>query len=339
MSSTMKDVARIAGVSISTVSKVINKSHTISDATIERVNKAIESLNYTPNERARSLARKATKNIAFVTLVKRGMSFVNPHLFEIMVGVETTLAQRDFTMEFVGIKHKNMDVIKELVESKRIDGIILHASAITQEISRYIVKSKIPHCVIGMPNFPNGVCWIDNNNMLSGQLATKHILSLERERIAYIGGKKTDSISELRLAGILEELGHHMLDIPEEKIIKTDSTYQNGYNATLKLLSLEPRPNAIICANNLLDLGCMQALNDNKILLPDDIAVVTFDDYPYAIITNPPTTAINIDVYDLGQQAARLLIEKIKKPNYHFQTYMTVPLLVTRQSTRKNLNE
>jgi DNA-binding LacI/PurR family transcriptional regulator len=335
MSITIKDVARIAGVSPSTVSKVINQNHTISEPTIKKVESAIRNLNYTPNERARNLARKSTKIISFITLVKRDMAFVNPHLFEIMVGAQSALAQKDYSMEFIGIKHKSLELIQQLIESKHVDGLIVHASALTQEIARYIVKSKIPHSVIGMPNFPNGVCWVDNNNNLSGQIAAKHILAIEKEQIAYIGGKTNDSISELRLEGIKEELSHHNLKIEANHIIKTNSSFEEGYNATLKLLEQKPRPNAIICANNLLDLGCIKALNDLGIKIPDEIAVITFDDYPYSIITNPPTTAINIDVYDLGQQAARLLMEKIRKPNYQFQTYMTVPLLVTRQSTRK----
>ncbi|XFA99077.1 LacI family DNA-binding transcriptional regulator [Candidatus Izemoplasma sp. B36] len=337
MSTTMKDVARIAGVSISTVSKVINGSPTISQATIDRVNHAIKNLNYTPNERARNLARKSTKHVAFLTLVKRDMAFYNPHVFEIMLGSQQALSSRGYTMEFIGLKFKNLDVVKNLVESQKIDGMIVHASVITQEMTKFIVKSKIPHVIIGMPNFPNGVSWIDNDNNLSGQLATKHILSLEKEKIAFIGGKKNDLISELRLEGIKEELSHNMISMSDNHIIKTNSSFKDGYEATVKLLNDKERPNAIICANNLLDLGCIKALNDYSIKIPDEIAVVTFDDYPYAIITNPPTTAINIDVYDLGQQASRLLIEKIKKPNYHFQTYMTVPLLVTRESTRKTI--
>lgn len=336
MSSTIKDVARVAGVSISTVSKVINNSHTISEDTKAKVFETIKNLNYIPNERARNLARKSTKNVAFITLVKRDMAFINPHLFEVMIGAQNALSQRDYTMEFIGVKHKSLEVIENLVESKRVDGVIVHASAMNQEISRYIVKSKIPHAVIGTPNYPNGVCWIDNNNNLSGQLAAKHILSMDRTQIAYIGGKSTDIISEYRLEGMLQELKHSMVEISDSMIIKVDSSFKNGYNATIRLLDQNPRPNAIICANNLLDLGCIKALNDYSIKIPEDIAVVTFDDYPYAIITDPPTTAINIDVYDLGQQAARLLVEKINKPNYQFQTYMTVPLLVTRQSTKKD---
>lgn len=335
MSVTIKDVARIAGTSIATVSKVINNSPTISQKTIQRVNEAIKSLNYIPNTRARNLARKSTNNVAFVTKSKRDTAFLNPHLFEIMSGAQKTLAQKGFRMEFFGLKGPDLEIIKYIIDTKSVDGIILHASILTPEIAKYIVKSGFPHTVIGMPSFPSAVCWIDNDNELSGQLSARHLISLGKEKIAYIGGEKNDLISEIRLQGVLKELKEHILEMDNTYIIRTNSTHHDGYHATLKLLKLNPRPDAIICANNMIDLGCINALKDQKVNLPDDLAVVTFDDYPYAIITNPPTTAINIDVYDLGQQAAKLLMEKIKKPSYQFQTYMTVPLLVTRQSTQK----
>lgn len=337
MAATIRDVARIAGVSISTVSKVMNQSHTISQPTIDKVERAIKSLNYVPDQRGRNLVQKRTDSIAFVTGVHRGMAFENPHLFEIMMGAQKTLADRSYHMEVIGLKHRDPNAVRELVQSGRVDGILLHVSVLTPDLAKDLVKWRFPHAVIGMPDFPNGVSWIDNNNNLSGQLAVKHLLSIERERIAFIGGKAADHISGLRLEGIEEELRHHMMELPLERIITTNSMYQDGYDATVRLLAQDERPDAIICANNVLDLGCINALNDHGVNIPEDIAVVTFDDYPYAIITNPPTTAINIDVYDLGQQAARLLLEKIQKPNVHFQTFMTVPLLVVRESTTKAL--
>lgn len=331
---TIKDVARISGFSISTVSKVVNGSPRISQPTIDKVNKAIKSLNYVPNKSARDLSRKYTKRVIFIAKVKRNMAFINPHLFEVMIGVQKTFSSKGYNMEFVGIKGNGMNTIRQIVEEKSADGILIHASVLDPEMAKYVVKSKIPHTVIGMPDFPNGVCWIDNNNELSGEIAAKHLLNIERENIAYIGGIKSDSISSMRLNGVKTELENNHCTINEELIYTTDSTQKGGYEATLKLLSRQEKPNAIICANNLIDLGCIKALNDKGIKIPEDIAVVTFDDYPYATVTNPPTTAINIDVFDLGQQAARLLIEKIKKPNYRFQTYMTIPLLVIRESTR-----
>lgn len=334
MSITIKDVARVAGVSISTVSKVINGSPRISQPTIDKVNETIKSLNYVPNKRGRDLSSKYLKRIIFITKVKRNMSFINPHLFEVMIGAEKTFRTKGYAMEFVGIQSNSLDTIKRIIEEKSADGILVHASALDSETAKYIVKSKFPHTIIGMPDFPNGVCWIDNNNELSGEIAAKHLINIEKENIAYIGGSKQDSISSIRLKGVKTELEHNMITIDDEFIYNTNSTQKSGYQVTKELLEMPNRPNAIICANNLIVLGCMKALNDHHIKVPEEIAVITFDDYPYALITSPPTTAINIDVFDLGQQAARLLIEKIKKPNYRFQTYMTVPLLVTRESTR-----
>ena len=334
MATTIKDVARIAGTSISTVSKVVNDSHTISEPTKKRVHEAIKSLNYIPNTRARNLVKKSNNIVAFITKAKRDTAFINPHLFEVMSGAQKMLFQKGYSMEFFGIKQHAYDSIKTMIDTKSVDGIILHASILNEAIADYLVSSNIPHTVIGMPNFTSSVCWIDNNNTLSGQIAAKHLLTLNKENIAYIAGSKDDQISELRLKGVYRELKDNFIDLNEEHVIYTNSTHTDGYEATLKLLNSPNRPNAIICANNMIDLGCINALKDQNISIPQDIAVVTFDDYPYAIITDPPTTAINIDVYDLGQQAARLLLEKIKKPHYHFQTYMTVPLLVTRRSTR-----
>ncbi|AUD65935.1 hypothetical protein BK011_09650 [Tenericutes bacterium MZ-XQ] len=336
MSATIKDVARIAGTSISTVSKVINGSPTISLPTVEKVQSAIKSLNYTPNKRAQNLAKKNTNIISFITKAKRDSAFVNPHLFEVMTGAQRTLFQRGYTMSFIGLKNSDLSVIKDLVENKSVDGMLIHASVITQEIAKYLSKINYPHIIIGMPDFPTSASWVDTNNELSGHLVAKHLIGLGREKIAFIAGEKKDLISEHRLQGVKKELTDNLVAINEDYFINTNSSISASYQVTMDLLKMDPRPNAIVCANNTIDLGCIAALNDAKVIIPDEMAVVTFDDYPYAAITNPPTTAINIDVYDLGQQAAKLLLEKIRKPNSSFQTFMTVPLLVIRKSTRKD---
>ncbi|MBU1019953.1 MAG: LacI family transcriptional regulator, partial [Firmicutes bacterium] len=178
MSVTIKDVARITGVSISTVSKVVNGSPRISQPTIDKVNEAIKSLNYVPNKRARDLASKFTRRIVFITLIKRNMAFINPHLFEIMIGAQKAFSNEGYAMEFIGVKSKDLKMIKDIIESKTCDGILIHASALNSEIAKYIVKSKFAHTVIGMPNYPNGVCWIDNNNQLSGEIAAKHLINM-----------------------------------------------------------------------------------------------------------------------------------------------------------------
>jgi len=335
MAITIKDVAKKAETSITTVSKVINHHPSISDATRKRVMDAIDDLGYIPNERARNFASKKTYRVAFVTKIEPNMAFINPHLFEVMIGAQRHLFKSGYQMEFIGLKKVDLQTVKLIVTSKRVDGILFHASLLSNEIAKYLGKSQYPHAVIGMPNFPSTVCWIDNNNELSGRLAARHLLSVRKKNLAYIGGEGRDLISEIRLTGVKKELEEHQVEINKDFVMYTDSSYEDAYQKTLDLLAMKNRPNAIICANNMIDLGCMTALKDQGIKIPEEMAVVTFDDYPYAHVTNPPTTTINIDVYDLGFQAARLLIENINKPNYVFQTYLTVPLLVVRESTKK----
>lgn len=169
-----------------------------------------------------------------------------------------------------------------------------------------------------MPDFPTNVCWIDNNNELSGELAAKHLFDIDKTKIAYLAGSKNDLISETRKKVVEKEMAEHYYKLKPEYTIFTDSTYDESYEATRKLMSVENKPNAIICANNTINLACINSLTDMGYKIPKDVAVITFDDYSYATITKPPTTAINIDVYDLGKQAAYFLVEKIKKPNYQF---------------------
>ena len=333
MSATIRDVAKHANTSISTVSRVINKSPRISKETTKRVQKAIKDLQYFPNARGQSLARKRTGVVAFVAKVSRNTAFVNPHLFEIMNGVQMALSKQHLTLSYVGWAEPSLEALKELIQSHGIDGVILHASMVRPAMAQYMVDSAFPHVIIGMPNFPSNVCWVDNNNILSGELACDHLLTIDRRNLAFIGGEKQDLISEIRLSGVEKSMKKASLVLKDAWIAKVVSEPEAAAGIVLKWWREPLKPDAIICANNSLALGCIRALNRLKVNIPQDVAVITFDDFPYAVITEPPTSSITIDVYDLGVQSARLLIEKMQKPNYHFQTYMTVPMLHKRAST------
>lgn len=336
MAPTIKDVARIAQVSITTVSKVINNHPSISDKTAKKVMEVIKELNYTPNLRARSFASKKTFRVAFVVQIKANQAFSNPHLFEIMVGCQQYLYNNNYQMEFIGLRKGEFEKeIKFLIDSKNIDGIIIHVSALTPVIAKYLTKTNFAHVVIGLPDFPTSVCWIDNNNELSGRLAAKHLYETGIKKMIYLGGSKRDHISEMRLNGVQNELEDHQLHVAERDIIHTDSTYEDAYDKLKTYMMHHQKPEAIICANNTIDMACVDLLNDLGLEMPGDVSVITFDDFPYATITKPPTTTINIDVFDLGRQAAQFLLNKIKKPNHWFQTYVTSPLLVMRKTTKK----
>jgi DNA-binding LacI/PurR family transcriptional regulator len=154
MTATIKDVAALAGTSTATVSKVMNKSYSISQETIDRVHKAMEELDYHPNLRARNFARKSTKTVVFITTLGEHVGFANPHMFEMMSGMEQALSIRDYSLIVKNIEQENAcTYIREVIDTKLVDGVIIHASVISKELDQLIYEESIPHIVIGIPSF------------------------------------------------------------------------------------------------------------------------------------------------------------------------------------------
>lgn len=334
MAVTIKDVAREAGTSIGTVSKALNDSYTISDETKKHVREIAKKLNYLPNVRAQTLARKTGRQAAFLTQLSRDIGFTNPHMFEILAGAEAAFADKGYALNLRGCGAKDVcGVAKDIIQSKSADGLLIHASVVTHELAAMIIREELPHIVIGMPSFSSRLCWIDSNNHLAGEIAAHHLLEKGHRQIAFIGGQEDDKISEARLKGVLSELKNGNSPYQDTAIYKGASTAQCGYNLTVKLLNNRHNISAIICANNYLAFGCMNALSDKGVSVPKDISLITFDSYPFAEILNPKLTTVSIDVFEMGIQAAKLLITKIKKPNMQVQSFATLPNLIVRGST------
>lgn len=334
MAVSIRDVAREAGVSVSTVSKVLNRSPLISEATTQKVRAVMEQLHYRPNLRAQNFARQKTHNVNFIARAEKNAAFHNPHLFEIMCGVENALSSKGYSLTFVNLapNQNEGDVIDSLIEQKNTDGIVLHVSAASKKAAAVLTDNNFPHIVIGRPDFESELCWIDTNNNLSGSIAVKHLFQVGYRRIAYIGGGKDDLISLHRLQGVqktAEELG---LSLLPQDIRQGADTLENA-RAIAKQLIRENRPEAIICANNTVALGAVRSIRDQALTVPDDIAVISFDDYPYSRIMEPALTVVNIDVYDMGTQAGIMLLRKMKQPSLQVQSYTTLPVLIVRDST------
>lgn len=334
MAITIKDVAKAANVSTATVSKVINGSPSISTKTVDNVKRIMKELNYYPNSSAQNFARQSTRNIIFATGLKRNTAFENPHMFEIMSGVEKYLSNKNYTMSIINInENQQSEAIERIIAQKSADGLVIHVSVITKVMEALIRKAEFPHIVIGCPSFESRLCWIDNNNYLSGEIAANHLVDQGYRKISYVGGVEEDFISTHRLQGAVTALAEKGLRISEEHIKRGKSTRQEGYLMFEDMLTELDRPDAVICANNHIALGVMKAIKEHNLRIPEDIAVITFDDYPFSQITDPMLSVVNIDVYDLGQQAGKLIINKIKTPNLQVQSYTTLPNLIAREST------
>jgi DNA-binding LacI/PurR family transcriptional regulator len=156
-------------------------------------------------------------------------------------------------------------------------------------------------------------------------------------RIAFIGGTENDMISGRRLQGAITALSDRKMRLEEAHIKTGESTRQDGYRMMEQLFTGEMVPDAVVCANNHIALGVVKSITGHGIAIPKQMGIITFDDYPFSQITDPMLTVVNIDVYDVGVQAGKLILNKIKKPNLQVQSYTTLPNLIVRESTRRKL--
>lgn len=334
MGVTIKDVAMAAGTSVSTVSKVINGHYSISEETAERVRNVIKELNYYPSFSAQSFAKGATKIVTVLTNLTPNIAFQNPHMFEIIAGMEETLRAKGYRLHLRGVDATNVyEAAEEIISRRSADALAIHVSVMTHPLSGLLTKLHFPHIVLGMPNFESQVCWIDNNNVYSGTIAASYLLSQGYRKIAFIGGQYYDLGSSLRLQGVKQGLQNAGLQLEEQYIWLGDSTRADGFRMTEKLLEQKSIPDAIICANNYIAMGCVDALHKKGMKIPKDIGVMAFDDYPFSQIIEPQLTVVDINVRDMGNQAGKFLIDIIKHPNMQVQTYVTTSNIMARQST------
>jgi DNA-binding LacI/PurR family transcriptional regulator len=333
---TINDVAKEAGVSTSTVSKVLNHWTTISPETTARVNAAIAKLNYTPNARAVSFARRSTRNIVYLTSLGKDEAYRNPHMFDIMCGVHKELTKHNYTLALVDISDESYpgESVHNVIEGKCADGLIIHGSAVTKELSKSITQQNYPHIIIGHPGFESSLCWIDTNHGLAGQFAAKHMISCGYKDVAFIGGRKTDYISMQRQKGFIGGMYEYGYHIPDAHIGYTDSSISESCETAHCMLISHRPPQAIVCENNTIALGVIKAVEMLKLKVPEEVALLVFDTYPYSGILSPKPTVIDINVYDMGVQAGTTILRKLKNPSLLVQSYTTLPIVIQGQSTQ-----
>lgn len=334
MGVTIKDVAKAAGVSISTVSKVLNGHYSISEETQERVRQVIRELNYYPSASAQSFAKGATRSVIVLADLGPNTAFSNPHMFEIIAGLEETLRARNYRLILCGAEPPTAcEMAEEFISRRSADALAVHVSVMTHQLAALLVRSHFPHIVLGLPNFDSQVCWIDINNVYSGVIAAAHLAGEGYRRVAFLGGQDHDRISAHRLEGVRQGLEDAGLSLDDQYIWQGDSTRMDGQRMARKLLSREPLPDAVVCANNHIALGCVSAIRERELEIPRQIAVMTFDDHPFSQIMEPPLTVVDIDVRGMGGQAGKFLLDMIRHPNTQVQTYVTTSNLMVRQST------
>ena len=335
MGVTIKDVAEAAGVSISTVSKVLNGHYSISEKTAERVRGIMREMNYYPNANAQSFASGSNHTVVLLANLSPNAAFRNPHMFEIIAGLEEALCRRGYRLILRGADATSAcGIAEEIISRRSADAIAIHVGVMSHPLAAVLTRLRFPHIVLGAPDFESQVCWIDNSNTYSGAVAAGYLLSRGYRRLAFIGGRSYDLGSALRLQGVKQGLANGGERLEDQYIWLGESTRADGLRMTEGLLNQKQLPDAIICANNYIALGCVDAVLKREMCIPKDMGIMAFDDYPFSQIMEPPLTVVDINVRDMGAQAAKFLTDIIRHPNMQIQTYITTSNVIARGSTR-----
>ncbi len=314
MGPTIKDVAKIAKVSPSTVSRVIAGSKRISKATHQRVRKAMEDLGYYPNANARSLVKNSTETIGLVLSRSVVAALSNPFFPEIFRGITSVTQEYGYSLllssskDYVQEEEEALRMLKE----RRVDGLLILASRANDSLIETLVKEKHSFVLVGrMPGIEE-LHWVNNDNVQSAEKAVDYLTELGHKKIAFLGGSPELIVSRDRLIGYKNGLQKAGLDFDFTLVEEVDFTEESGFKSLERLLERHPDLTAVFAIDDLLALGAMKAIKEEGLIVPDDISVVGFNDNPLASYVVPALTTIRIPIYDMGVQAARMLLQKLK---------------------------
>ncbi|MEO8025952.1 MAG: LacI family DNA-binding transcriptional regulator [Bryobacteraceae bacterium] len=334
---TIRDVARLASVSVATVSGVMNKKAVARPEVQKRVEEAMKALDYHPDRMARSLKTGLSKVIGMVV-----PDLKNPFFVDLMCGVEEVARASGFSVIFSN-SNKDQALEKEnlsMLYSHRVAGAVVcstdaytaYDSSMTRRFPMVFVD-RLP--VVG---FKGRAVTVDNRR--AAYKATRHLIELGHQDIAIIAGRMDLSGGFERVEGFREAMQEAHLPIREEYFQSGDFSLASGYTCTLKLLSLPQRPTAIFSSNNNMTLGLMQALTDRNLSSPADISVLSYDDFPWAGYFHPKLTAVAQPGLEMGRRAVHMLQDAIQAGGEPLGEELVVleAELIIRESTASPAN-
>ena len=283
MPSSIYDIARAAGCSISTVSKALNDHYSIAEETKRRVRAVAEELHYQPSARARNFASRKSGSALFVTDFYRNIGYENPHMFEIINGATHALEEKGYSLLLRNMRAADAPaLLQDAMLREQADGVLLHATILTKQLAMVLMKADLPYLVIGRPGFSTGVSWMDVNHESAGRLAADYLLDRGYRRVAFLlGNAREDTIAQSRLKGMNEVFAEEALSV---ETIPGCLTYEEGARAAEALLDRAERPEVIVCTSNTLAVGCLHALRARGVDIPGGMALMTFDNYPFSMI-------------------------------------------------------
>jgi LacI family transcriptional regulator len=329
----IRRVAELASVSLGTVSNVLNHPHLVSEHTRRRVEQAIAETGFVRNGSARQLRAGHSPLIGLIVL-----DVSNPFFTEVARGVEDAA---NATGSIVILCNSDDSVTKEQhylqsLEEQRVQGLLITPVSNSEASVQQLRRHGIAVVFLDHPSRSPDLCSVAVDDVLGGELAATHLFAQGHRRIGFLHGPATIRQIAERQRGVRRAVKRFGLD-PQRALLNITVPGQNtseGEASVEALFASEPRPTAVFCANDLLALGLIRGLAKQGIRVPEDLAVVGYDDVDFANVLSPPLTTIRQPKYELGYKAAQLLLEETQYPEHHTHDQVLFrPELLVRESS------
>ena len=329
---TLEEIARLAHTSRSTVSRVINADPHVRQSTRQRILEVIQRLNYQPNQAARSLAGGRTHILGLVIPTGVASVFTDPYFPTLIRGISAACQEHDYSvMLWLAEPEYERRTVMQVLQNGFIDGVIVSSMPIDEKMIEALIDSRLPFILVGRhPQYPQ-VSYVDVENQAGARGAVTHLLELGRRRIAHLSGPLNTIVGIDRQKGYQEALQANGIPVCPELILEGNFSEEDGYRLTQSLLPFQP--DAIFAASDAMALGALRLLHEVGISVPQQIAVVGFDDLPFASRSQPPLTTVRQPIFETGRQAAESLIACLMSQNPFICQQVILPTeLVIRES-------
>ncbi|MCA0970492.1 LacI family transcriptional regulator [Halobacillus litoralis] len=331
----MSDVAALAGVSTATVSRVLRNPETVTETTKQKVLEAIEELNYQPNMLARHFRRSQTNTILVVV-----PNIINTVFAEIVGGIEEEASKNGYR---VLLRNSNNQIDREYgsiehMKQRQVDGMIMLSPRLDEEILQDI-SEKYPIVLATAHLDETKIPVVSIDNVSSSKKATEHLIRLGHRRIAHITGQLDSMISRYRFKGYREAMKENGIDYDTQLIREGEFTFESGYEQMMNLLDQKFPPTALFAASDEMAMGAINAAKSRGVNVPEDLAVVGFDNIRFSSVFDPPLTTIAQPKFGMGEKAMELLMKKFNGEPVEQTEHILPDELIIRDSCGARLKE
>lgn len=304
----IRNIAEKAGVSVATVSRVLNHPETVAESTRKTIEEIMKSEEYVPNWFARGLNFNKTGTIALML-----PNLLDNASIEIAKGVEDVAHQKEYTTLICNVEN---DVEKErkylqILIQRRVDGIVMLHPSLEEKDFNLLRENKIPSVIIGENNHVNGTHTVTIDSRAAAAKAVGHLVQIGYKNIAIVCGETPRAENANKKRGYMDALSEAGIGFREEYVVEIPNTIEGGYLAAKRLLEMDNRPQAIFATSDTLAFGVMDAVHDNNLVIPDDIGVVGFDNVRMSNLVTPKLSTVEKPLHKMGVMGARLLIDFI----------------------------